>query len=467
MNTSLERVRVFITNLFANASVALTVPLVWESPSSATAAADSGVPEGQNFNARLYAWSSVRDRLINTAEGNNEPSSEVLVYSSLPLQQVPYVWEATDNPNAPRHTSSCLLTFAQAQQLGFNPAGPLGNEIRVRARPEVGVTNPIKWQFYKGKVKDGHTRFDEVMVHEVFHLLGFGSSGDTSAVPNWVSLLDCYRFAESAFPVGLTLLDTGSRELRPNTPAAVTTRTFSTLGAGGGGYLMSRGTRAGGDGGQASHFRRQSLIVPVPPLPVGVMDPGTEVAANQLAGSVTRADLEVLDVLGWPLSPVTANLQIAADIHPDPVLPAPGALVRSRPTFEWTDATTNSEFYSINLFTSDPITEPDGPEPMVLDNLIGFSAVLPVGVVLPPGTYTWELVGRLSSLGAYPSAYQSFTVACPSDFNLDGNTDPDDLADFINCFFQIPPCPESDINGDGETNPDDLGDFVNAYFNPC
>ncbi|MGD9690240.1 MAG: hypothetical protein AB7K52_11360 [Phycisphaerales bacterium] len=55
---------------------------------------------------------------------------------------------------------------------------------------------------------------------------------------------------------------------------------------------------------------------------------------------------------------------------------------------------------------------------------------------------------------------------CPADFNQDGNVDPDDLGDYINCYFAIPPCESADFNQDGNVDPDDLGDFINTYFGP-
>ncbi|MGD9690182.1 MAG: FG-GAP-like repeat-containing protein [Phycisphaerales bacterium] len=58
-------------------------------------------------------------------------------------------------------------------------------------------------------------------------------------------------------------------------------------------------------------------------------------------------------------------------------------------------------------------------------------------------------------------------VLCPSDFNADGLVDPDDLGDFINCYFATPPYDGADFNADGDTNADDLGDFINAYFAGC
>ncbi|MGD9690084.1 MAG: hypothetical protein AB7K52_10565 [Phycisphaerales bacterium] len=56
------------------------------------------------------------------------------------------------------------------------------------------------------------------------------------------------------------------------------------------------------------------------------------------------------------------------------------------------------------------------------------------------------------------------TPANPVDFNGDGNVDPDDLGDFINAYFSVPPDPRADFNADGNIDPDDLGDYINAYF---
>lgn len=55
---------------------------------------------------------------------------------------------------------------------------------------------------------------------------------------------------------------------------------------------------------------------------------------------------------------------------------------------------------------------------------------------------------------------------CPSDFNCDGERNPDDLGDYINCYFAQPPCPDADFNTDGDVNPDDLGDYINSFFAP-
>ncbi|MGD9690701.1 MAG: lectin-like protein [Phycisphaerales bacterium] len=56
---------------------------------------------------------------------------------------------------------------------------------------------------------------------------------------------------------------------------------------------------------------------------------------------------------------------------------------------------------------------------------------------------------------------------CTVDFNNDGDVNADDLGDFINCYFAVPPCDGADFNRDGDVNADDLGDFINAYFAGC
>lgn len=56
---------------------------------------------------------------------------------------------------------------------------------------------------------------------------------------------------------------------------------------------------------------------------------------------------------------------------------------------------------------------------------------------------------------------------CPGDFNRDDALNPDDLGDFINCYFSAPPCERADFNDDGSIDPDDLGDYINAYFSGC
>ncbi|MGD9689866.1 MAG: hypothetical protein AB7K52_09465 [Phycisphaerales bacterium] len=72
-----------------------------------------------------------------------------------------------------------------------------------------------------------------------------------------------------------------------------------------------------------------------------------------------------------------------------------------------------------------------------------------------------------SGASATPGVPLVFSAAnCPRDFNRDGEVDPDDLGDFLNCFFTLP-CPGADANRDGNIDPDDLGDYINIFFGGC
>ncbi|MGD9690848.1 MAG: hypothetical protein AB7K52_15100 [Phycisphaerales bacterium] len=92
----------------------------------------------------------------------------------------------------------------------------------------------------------------------------------------------------------------------------------------------------------------------------------------------------------------------------------------------------------------------------------------------PEGVTSIELAIRDLNTATFPNDFYLDDLVmlaadepCAPDFNGDGNLDPDDLGDFINCYFSMPACPEADFNSDGNTDPDDLGDFINAYFAGC
>jgi len=56
---------------------------------------------------------------------------------------------------------------------------------------------------------------------------------------------------------------------------------------------------------------------------------------------------------------------------------------------------------------------------------------------------------------------------CPADFDQSGYRSPDDLADYIACYFLSPPGERADFDGNGIVDPDDLADFVVSYFIGC
>ncbi|MBL8758970.1 MAG: hypothetical protein JNK35_11130 [Phycisphaerae bacterium] len=82
------------------------------------------------------------------------------------------------------------------------------------------------------------------------------------------------------------------------------------------------------------------------------------------------------------------------------------------------------------------------------------------------------LTGVVTSLGPTggvfgPASGLASSSTCRADFNADGEVSPDDLADFIACFFASPPCAAANMNADAATDPDDLSDYISLYFDGC
>ncbi len=75
--------------------------------------------------------------------------------------------------------------------------------------------------------------------------------------------------------------------------------------------------------------------------------------------------------------------------------------------------------------------------------------------------------GTFSITGGFWAAASSGTPACPADYNGDGFVDPDDLSDYIGCFFSVPSCDRADLNRDGVIDPDDLSDYISVFFSGC
>jgi len=105
------------------------------------------------------------------------------------------------------------------------------------------------------------------------------------------------------------------------------------------------------------------------------------------------------------------------------------------------------------------------------DTLQIASGVSPL-VSLPVGVHTITLTVT-DNRGATATDTVQITIVspppptCPADFNADGELNPDDLADYIGCYFAEPACSGADFNADGQANPDDLADFIGAFFAGC
>ena len=60
---------------------------------------------------------------------------------------------------------------------------------------------------------------------------------------------------------------------------------------------------------------------------------------------------------------------------------------------------------------------------------------------------------------AAPDTY----AACAGEMRVN----PDDLSDFITCFFSTPPCSLADFDFSGAVTPDDLSNYITVFFAGC
>jgi hypothetical protein len=117
---------------------------------------------------------------------------------------------------------------------------------------------------------------------------------------------------------------------------------------------------------------------------------------------------------------------------------------------------------------------------IAISRLNGFTPLLGQGFTILTTQGTNSRTGVFSSIvsddfwsieylhNAVVIVFNGAGTGCIADFNSDGFVNPDDLADYITCFFldvQFPGiCPEADFNSDDFRNPDDLADFITAFF---
>ena len=81
------------------------------------------------------------------------------------------------------------------------------------------------------------------------------------------------------------------------------------------------------------------------------------------------------------------------------------------------------------------------------------------------GTLSWEVIGLDASLFVPDFGNGRFHVACPADFDLDGDVDQADLADLLAAWFDNPGHP-ADFDGDGDVDSADLAQLL-VTWGPC
>lgn len=186
---------------------------------------------------------------------------------------------------------SPIMSQANAKALGFTVPGG--------ADATITFSTAISFDFDPSDgIGAGLIDFTGVALHEIGHVLGFssvvdqidGGLTDVGFFP-----LDIFRFGPEAGHNPASAADFTSmfRDFRPGV-AAYTDIVNAARGSGPE-YLMSTGVLTG-DGRQASHWKDNSLTS----ILIGLMDPTLGFGET---GSITFADINALDVVGWDVVP--------------------------------------------------------------------------------------------------------------------------------------------------------------------
>jgi hypothetical protein len=236
------------------------------------------------------AWSGVRKKLVDGRDGDDviqmylPPKAGFRVnFNQITLVPVvfPLFWKRVIFSGSAPPVTSVAFTKANGRAIGFVLGGNDASMI-------LSSTFPFDFDPSDG-VDPGEYSFQDVVVHEVAHALGFFSAGDRGVPISTVMTLDLYRFkATDSHPIldndpdNYVEFHTYPQLLAFNLPDDDVASDLITVE-----YRMSDGLPY-----QMSHFREQ-----VPNI--GLMDPTIAAGETFYPAFLKTPDLAMLDAIGW------------------------------------------------------------------------------------------------------------------------------------------------------------------------
>jgi hypothetical protein len=182
------------------------------------------------------------------------------------------------------------------------PSGSLANLLAIgmapatSSVPSIGFNSNFTFDLDPSNgISSGQTDFDAVAVHEIGHALGFVSViGSTNNARTW----DIFRFRPGVVKDTVSFRNS-QRVLTPGPSATGGDHVFWD-GAREWELSTATGSRTGGDGQQASHWRDDALrtAFPLAERKIGIMDPNL---ASGVRDTIKLADLKALSIMGWKI----------------------------------------------------------------------------------------------------------------------------------------------------------------------
>ncbi|MEP6742559.1 MAG: NF038122 family metalloprotease [bacterium] len=225
-------------------------------------------------------YSDIRGRLVSHASNPTESA----LYNALPATSLP-----TDIGNASTiHVASPILRALGAINAVANPEiEPYGGA------PKIGFNSAFGFDFDPSDgITGNRTDFDAVAVHEIGHVLAFGSEVGVHELdgsqPVYVTVWDLFRFRPgianlNTFSTAQRILSSGGSQVQFNGGPEL-------------GLSTGRPDGTGGDGYQASHWKDDQNVSA---NYIGIMDP---MIMRNTRETMTANDISAMDSLGFTMA---------------------------------------------------------------------------------------------------------------------------------------------------------------------
>lgn len=250
----------YIEGQFPNDPITVTIPVSF-------ASLPPGVIGGTSSSSGYVAWADTRSVLQSGADGSDT------ILSFLPSgTTIPVRYRSNQTTNETR----VFWTFANFKASGGTVSG---ND----ASMQFSTSFPFDYDPSNG-VSSGTISFQDVVIHETGHALGFTSGIDFRV--NDIEVLDVFRFRNSD----------GNGDFNPDTDSEFQVRPRWAVYNYNDDYnfdiISAQYRLADGSPWQASHFREQAPAI-------GIMDPAINYAETFYPNFYRTSDVAVFDAIGY------------------------------------------------------------------------------------------------------------------------------------------------------------------------